>query len=47
MLMAVDGVDFVNATEHAGVAKINAGLFPETAGESHRLTVRAAAPTST
>jgi len=39
MLTAVDGTDFVNTTTQAGVATLNAGLFPEKAGESHRLTV--------
>jgi len=40
MLTAVDGVDFVGTSSQDGVAKINAGLFPERAGETHRLTVR-------
>jgi len=39
MLTAVDGTDFVNTTGTAGVATLNAGLFPKNAGESHRLTV--------
>jgi hypothetical protein len=42
MLVAVDGVDFVNTTGTSGVNAINAGLFPDNAGESHRLTVQRA-----
>jgi carboxyl-terminal processing protease len=42
MLVAVDGVDFINTTGTAGVNAINAGLFPDHAGESHRLTVQRA-----
>ncbi|MFC3459992.1 S41 family peptidase [Massilia haematophila] len=38
-LTMVDGVDFVNATDEASVAKINAGLFPANAGEQHSFTV--------
>ena len=38
-LTVVDGVDFVNATDEASVAKINAGLFPAAAGEQHSFTV--------
>jgi len=40
MLTAVDGVDFVNTGSAAGVATINAGLFPERAGETHRLRIQ-------
>jgi carboxyl-terminal processing protease len=42
MLVAVDGVDFINTGSSAGVAAINAGLFPDNAGETHRLTVQRA-----
>jgi C-terminal processing protease CtpA/Prc len=45
MLVAVDGVDFVETGTAAGVAKLNAGLFPEAAGEAHRLTIRRGAST--
>ena len=38
-LTVVDGVDFVNATDEASVARINAGLFPATIGEQHSFTV--------
>lgn len=38
-LTVVDGVDFVNATDEASVAKINAGLFPANIGEQHSFTV--------
>jgi len=41
-LMAIDGVDFVNTTTSSGIDTINAGLFPERSGESHRLTVQRA-----
>jgi len=40
MLMRVDGVDFVNGSDAASVAKINAGLFPETAGTPHQFTLQ-------
>jgi hypothetical protein len=42
MLSAIDGVDFVNAVDAAGVSTLNAGLFPERAGEVHRFTIRRA-----
>jgi carboxyl-terminal processing protease len=42
MLVEVDGVDFINTTGTAGVAAINAGLFPENAAESHRLRIQRA-----
>ena len=38
-LTVVDGVDFINATDEASVAKINAGLFPAVANETHSFTV--------
>ena len=40
MLTKVDGIDFVNASDAASVAGINAGLFPETAGSAHRFTLQ-------
>jgi hypothetical protein len=40
MLLTIDGVDFVNTSSTNGVDAINAGLFPERAGETHRLTIR-------
>lgn len=42
MLSAVDGLDFVNTTGSAGVDALNAGLFPDNAGETHRLTIQRA-----
>ena len=39
MLTAVDGVDFINTTG-SGVDRLNAGLFPEKAGETHKLTIQ-------
>ncbi|MFL6672118.1 MAG: S41 family peptidase [Massilia sp.] len=40
MLVTVDGVDFVNGSDTAAVAAINAGLFPDKAGERHTLAIR-------
>ncbi len=40
MLLTVDGVDFVNASDEASVDRINAGLFPESAGARHAFTLR-------
>jgi len=40
VLLAVDGRDFVNDNTQAGVDIINAGLFPETVGETHTFTIR-------
>ena len=40
MLLKVDGVDFVNADDDASVDRINAGLFPAAAGETHRFTLQ-------
>jgi carboxyl-terminal processing protease len=37
-LMAIDGFDFVNSSDKATLAKINAGLYPANAGEQHTLT---------
>ena len=42
MLTAVDGIDFINTSDSASVDKINAGLFPDNAGEVHRLTINRA-----
>jgi C-terminal processing protease CtpA/Prc len=42
MLVTVDGIDFINTTSTSGVAAINAGLFPDNAGETHHLTVQRA-----
>lgn len=39
-ILAVDGVDLVNDGSQAGVDTLNAGLFPELAGETHSFTVR-------
>jgi hypothetical protein len=39
-VVTVDGVDLANDNTQAGVAKINAGLFPSAAGESHAFVVR-------
>jgi hypothetical protein len=45
MLLAVDGVDFVNTSDTAGIDRINAGLFPENTGESHSLKIRRSSTT--
>ena len=45
--LEVDGVDVINGNTQAEIDAINAGLFPETAGEVHELLVQdigAAAP---
>lgn len=39
-VLSIDGVDAVNDNTSAGVAGINAGLFPTTSGETHTFTVR-------
>jgi hypothetical protein len=39
-VLTVDGVDLVNVNSAAGVNALNAGLFPETAGESHTFGIR-------
>lgn len=38
-LSTLDGVDFVNANDASSINVINAALFPERAGELHRMTV--------
>ncbi|HEX3950558.1 MAG TPA: S41 family peptidase [Steroidobacteraceae bacterium] len=38
-LLAIDGVDLVNATDQASVDILNAGLSPQTVGESHMFSV--------
>ncbi|GAB3421072.1 S41 family peptidase [Massilia agilis] len=40
LLITLDGVDFVNATDKALVDKINAGLNPEVEGSVHTFTLR-------
>ena len=39
-VLAIDGVDAVNDGSRVGVDTLNAGLFPETSGETHAVTVR-------
>jgi carboxyl-terminal processing protease len=38
-ILAIDGVDAVNATDQSSVATLNAGLSPATAGESHTFSI--------
>ncbi len=38
-VLSVDGTDLVNADSSADVDSLNAGLFPEEAGETHQFTV--------
>ncbi|MEZ5920658.1 MAG: S41 family peptidase [Parvularculaceae bacterium] len=45
-LLAIDGVDLVNANTQAEIDILNAGLFPATAGESHMFTVQDAGAAS-
>jgi C-terminal processing protease CtpA/Prc len=40
MLLSIDGQDFINTSDKAGVAILNAGLAPATAGEQHRFGFR-------
>ncbi|MET3136254.1 carboxyl-terminal processing protease [Undibacterium sp. GrIS 1.2] len=42
-LFSVDNVDFLNSSDSASVAALNAGLFPATAGETHQFVVTRAA----
>ena len=46
-ILEVDGVDFVNNGTQAGVDIINAGLFPDAAGETHTFVVRDLGSTAT
>jgi carboxyl-terminal processing protease len=39
-IVGVDGVDLVNEPSQSGVNTINAGLFPDTSGESHTFRIR-------
>ncbi len=39
-ILAIDGVDMVEASDDASVAVLNAGLFPSEPGESHEFTVQ-------
>jgi carboxyl-terminal processing protease len=38
-VLTVDGADLVNGSDQATVDKLNAGLFPATAGETHTFTI--------
>ena len=38
-VLTVDGVDLVNATDSASIAKLNEGLFPSSSGASHTFSV--------
>ncbi len=40
LLTKVDGIDFINTTDAASIARINQALFPETAGTAHRFTLQ-------
>ncbi|MEP7245331.1 MAG: S41 family peptidase [Gammaproteobacteria bacterium] len=39
-VLEVDGVDVVNTSSSAGVDTLNAGLFPDTANETHTFTIK-------
>jgi len=39
-VLRIDGTDFVNVNTSAGVAVLNAGMFPETAGATHTFEIR-------
>lgn len=38
-LLTIDGVDLINATDQASINTLNAGLTPQTVGESHSFTI--------
>ena len=38
-VLTVDGVDLINATDSASIAKLNEGLFPSSAGATHTFSV--------
>jgi carboxyl-terminal processing protease len=38
-VQAIDGVDLINASDQQSIDRLNAGLFPSTAGESHTFTI--------
>ena len=40
LVLSIDGVDLANDNTTAGIAVLNAGLFPATAGESHTFVVQ-------
>ena len=39
-LTKVDGIDFINTTDTASIARLNLALFPDTAGSAHRFTLQ-------
>lgn len=39
-IIEIDDIDFINNNTSAGVAILNAGLFPQTNGETHKFTLR-------
>jgi carboxyl-terminal processing protease len=39
-VLDIDGVDLVNATDQTSINTLNAGLAPQTVGESHTFTIR-------
>jgi carboxyl-terminal processing protease len=45
-ILSIDGVDLVNATDQASVDILNAGLSPQTVGESHTFSVLDAGATT-
>ena len=46
VVLEVDGVDAVNASDGDAIATINAGLFPDGAGETHTFRIRDAGATA-
>ena len=46
-ILAIDGVDLVNANDQASVNTLNAGISPATVGESHTFTVQDSGATTT
>jgi hypothetical protein len=40
VLATIDGIDFINTTDQTQIDKMNAGLYPATAGELHTYTLQ-------
>jgi C-terminal processing protease CtpA/Prc len=40
MLATIDGIDFINTSDRTQIDRMNAGLYPATAGEAHTYTVQ-------
>ena len=47
MLTTIDGIDFINTSDRVQIDRMNAGLYPASAGESHTYTVQRSGATVT